>query len=653
MHSTTNIRNIGILAHVDAGKTTLTEQLLYKSGSIRALGSVDKGTAHTDSLEVEKQRGISVKSADVMLSWKDTNIHIIDTPGHIDFSAEVERTLRVLDGAVLVISAVEGIQPQTELYFQALKAMKIPTIFFINKIDRVGAEVASVLKEIKLRLTDTLVETEEFYGEETQEPKVLSFEKLPLVKDIYVEQLANYHDVLLEKYLGGVTITGDEFNSTIKALSKTSIVYPVLYGSSIKGIGVEELLNALVDYLPCPKGSSEDELSAVVYKITQDKTLGKLAYVRIFNGKISTRELIKNNTKGIESKVTQIKKLIVGKQTDCNELLCGELGILAGLSSFSIGDIIGSPENVPSVPSLATPLLTLQVYPENTAVFVELVEALQKLEEEDPLLKVKWIKEKKEVHINIMGLIQQEIIQGILLERFNIKATFGKPSVIYKETPASSSWGFEAYTMPKPCWAIVKFLFEPLPKGSGLVFESKVRTEDIKLRYQRELENHLPKALEQGLLGWQVVDLKVTLISGEDHVMHSRPGDFIIATSIAIMDGLSNTLTTLLEPILNFTIMAPEATAGKILGDLVNMRANFESPVISNGTFIVKGLVPAATSLEYGIRLGIITAGKGTLSTSFSDYEPCPIELGATNERIGVNPLDRAKFILNARNALG
>lgn len=205
--------------------------------------------------------------------------------------------------------------------------------------------------------------------------------------------------------------------------------------------------------------------------------------------------------------------------------------------------------------------------------------------------------------------------------------------------------------MPKPCWAVVKFLIEPLEKGSGLIFESTVRTEDIKIRYQREVENHLPKALAEGLYGWQVVDLKVTLVAGEDHVMHSRPGDFIIATSIAIMNGLSNTSTTLLEPMLNFRIIAPEEISGKILGDLIGMRATFESPVILNGKFIVEGEIPAATSLEYPVRLGIISSGKGIFSSNFSGYKPCSLELGAIRERTSVNPLDRAKFILNSRNA--
>lgn len=651
MNNTLNRRNVGILAHVDAGKTTLTEQLLYKSGSIRVLGSVNKGTTQTDCLEIERQRGISVKSAETEMNWKNTFIHIIDTPGHVDFSAEVERSIRILDGAVVVISAVEGVQPQTEIYFKTLKAMNIPVLFFINKIDRTGSDIKRVIEEIKVRLTKDILEIQNVSGEGTTTLEVSSVINKPYIPEKYVEQLADFHQGIMEKYIEGDKITNHEFIDSLKDLSTNSKVYPILFGASLKGIGIEELLDAIFYYLPNPKGNTENPLSAVVYKIQQDKIMGKMAYVRLYDGHINNRDIVVNSTKNIEEKVTQIRKLSSGKEIDCGKIQNGEIGVIAGLSKISIGDILGDINKVPKVPTIATALLTLRVYPKLEKDFIKLVEAMYKLQEEDPILNVQWIKEKKEIHIHIMGMIQKEIIGSILLERFGIEVRFGKPSIIYKETPSSVGVGFEAYTMPKPCWAIVKFLIEPLKKGSGLIFESKIRTEQIKERYIREVEKQIPKALEQGIYGWQVIDLKVTLVAGEDHVMHSRSGDFIIATSMAIMNGLSNTSTTLLEPMLNFRIIAPEEVGGKIIGDLVIMRATFESPMILNGKFIVQGEIPAATSLEYPIRLGIISSGKGIIINSFSGYKPCPIELGATTERIGVDPLDRAKFILSARKA--
>lgn len=648
-----NVRNIGILAHVDAGKTTLTEQLLYKSEVIKELGSVDRGTAHTDNLEIEQLRGISVKSTEINLSWKGMNINIIDTPGHVDFVGEVERSLGVLDGAVIVISSVEGVQPQTEVYFNALKQMKIPTIIFINKVDRIGGDVNQVQREIEKVLTKAALPLEQLTGEATSLPKLEYFNNSNEgLKTSIIEKLADKDEKLLTKYLDGVEITIEDINQSLKQQVKIGELYPIVYGSAIKGIGIYELLDLLVKVLPELPDLSAEELSGLVFKIKTDKTMGKMAFVKLYSGKIESRDDIYNHTKDVHEKVTQIKKLVGYKEMNFTEAVAGEIAWVSGLSNASIGDVMGSPSRVPRVPEITKPLLTVQVYPNKKDEFVKLAQALQELEEEDPLLNVNWIKDKHEVHIQIIGMIQLEIIENLLQTRYGIGVSFGKSSVIYKETPSSWSLGFEAYTMPKPCWAIVKFEVEPLPYGSGLVYESRIRTEDIKPRYQREIEHQLPITLKQGLYGWEVIDLKVTLIAGEDHVMHSNPGDFLIATSMGIMNGLKNTGTTLLEPILNFRISVPEKVSGKVLNDIVQMRGSFDSPVVINGIFTVEGKMPAATSIEYGVRLGIISSGKGVMSTRLSSYNPVPLELGAIRERFGVNPLDRAKYILYARNAI-
>ena len=632
MSERVNIKNIGILAHVDAGKTTLTEQLLYKSGAIRELGSVDKGTAHTDNLEVEQQRGISVKASEANFWWKDVQINIIDTPGHVDFSAEVERVLSILDGAVLLISAVEGVQPQTEVYFKALKAMKIPTIIFINKIDRVGADVDRVLGEVKKLLTESAVMLED---------------------NGLIEALAERDELLLEKYLNEEEITREFLKERLNLLVKECKVYPVLSGAAIKGIGVTELLDLLIEFIPSLEEDDEDELSAIVFKVKRSKTLGKLAYIHLYGGQIQSRDSVHNHTKDVDEKVTQIKKLSGQKEVDYGEVKVGEIACVSGLSKASIGDVLGNPKKIPVVPNIAKPLLTLQVFAKLQQDYIKLVEALQELEEEDPFLNLQWIKEKNELHIQIMGMIQLEILESILKSRFGIEVVFGKPSIIYKETPSKWNIGFEAYTMPKPCWAVVKFEIEPLKRGAGLVYESKVRTEDIKLKYQREIETQLPIALKQGLYGWEVIDLKVTLIAGEDHVMHSNSGDFLIATTLGIMNGLANTGTTLLEPIISFRISVPEEVGGKILNDIIQMRGSFDSPIISKGKFTVEGEMPIATSLDYPVRLGIISNGKGVMATKFLGYIPVAAELGEARQRIGVDPLDRAKYILYARNAIG
>jgi ribosomal protection tetracycline resistance protein len=652
MDGVKNIRNIGIAAHVDAGKTTLTEQLLFKGGAIRNPGSVDKGTAHTDSMEIERERGISVKAAEASIKFGDVEIHIIDTPGHIDFSGEVERSLRVLDGAVIVISAVEGVQPQTELYFKVLKSLGIPVIFFINKVDRVGADPLRVENEMKELLTKDVIPFQTIFIEEDNISIKSSFDVINDGFDRTMEFLAERNEYLLEAYLDGKGIEKSELISLTTHLVHNCEIYPLYYGSALKDLGVDKLLEGIVEFLPCPKSTESQQLSGIIYKVARDKIMGKLCYVRLYSGEIKSRDEVYNYTRDISEKATQIKRVEGLKMMDTGEASSGHFAAIAGLSQARIGDVLGSPDNIPAVSNIANPLLAVQVFPEDVKRLTDLVDAVKELEEEDPLLHVQWIKEKRELHISIMGTIQLEILQHTLKERFNLRVSFGQPSVIYKETILKEGYGFDAYTMPKPCWAILKFKMEPLPRGTGLIYESLVRTEKIKQRYQREVERRVPEALEQGLYGWQVIDLKITLTEGEDHIFHTHPGDFIVATPMAIMDGLRNVGTTLLEPMLKYRISVPEDCGGKILGEMVNMRGSFDTPVISKGVFTVEGEVPAATSLDFPVKLAMISSGRGNITTSFNGYKPCSLEQGAVRERVGINPLDRAKYILSIRSAL-
>ncbi|MBU3144951.1 translation factor GTPase family protein [Clostridium sp. CF012] len=659
-----SIRNIGIVAHVDAGKTTLTEQLLYQSGSSRFLGSVDKGTTHTDSLDMEKQRGISVKAAEIDLTYKRTSIHVIDTPGHIDFSSEVERSISVLDGAIVVLSSVEGVQPQTEVYFNALKELNTPSIFFINKLDRLGALPSKIIVDMKKLLTKDLIplqlvyeKNNEFivcnlfdktnYTKNISEIKELSHKQL--LEDI-VDILGNCNEEIFKEFFQG-TLTLGMIKDEIMVQAIKGKIYPVLYGTALKGEGIKELLDAIMDYLPGPQNLDDSELSALVYKISHNKTTGKIAHIKIFSGSISTRDDIFNVTTGKSEKITMIKKLINQKQIDVKSASSSDLVMVSGLNC-STYDILGSKTYIPSLQTITTPLLTLRIYSKIQEDYIALVDALTLLQEEDPLLNMQWIKEKKELHIRIMGKIQIEYIEATLMERFNLQVTFGPPSVIYKETPIASGYGESRYTMPKPCWAIVEFLIEPLPMGTGLIYESKVRTEKVKIKYQREIEDNLDQILSQGIYGWPVTDLKITFTCGEDHVMHSRSGDFATSSAMGIMRGLNEIGTTLLEPIIKFRITVPEDVGGRVLNDIIKMRGSFETPFIHNGTFTIEGKMPVSTSLEYPGELGRISSGKGIMTTGFLSYEPCSLEIGSIRERIGVNPLDRAKYILYVRNAL-
>lgn len=629
-----NIRNIGIVAHVDAGKTTLTEQLLFLSSAIRTAGRVDSGTTHTDWMDVEKERGISVRSAVTTLNWKDVTVNLIDTPGHTDFSCEVERSLRVLDGAILVISAVDGIQAHTETLWNALNSLSIPTIIVINKIDQIGSDFNSVVISLQNEFSSRIT------------PLFIENSITPELTELIVEQ----DEKLLERYLEGKDIPFCDLKPVLAKSCAQRSIFPVIATSAIKGIGITELLDAIVDLIPTPLRKDEEPVSGVVFSVNTHKQFGKVAAVRLFSGRLSSRDSVKVN--GEIEKISQIKLIDGAKLHDIESINSGEIAALCGLRSVKAGDIIGTDLNVPKISTLGTSVLRSQVTPKDPSKLRELAAALTILSDEDPALNFEWFKEENQLFINIMGKIQIEILEHQLLNRFDIEAEFKTPEVIYLETPSQSGEGYAEYTMPKPCWAVMTLKIEPGEPGSGVTYESKVSVDKIKQKYQNEVERTIPHALKQGILGWEVTDIKLTMIEGEDHTVHSNPGDFIIATNMAVMEGLKNCGTTLLEPIHKFRITAPEEFSGKLIGELINMRGEFESPEIINEKVIISGTVPVSTSMDFPIKLASLTSGKGKMATSFHGYAPCTLEQGKAREYRGVNPLDRSKYILFMRNAL-
>lgn len=653
------LRNIGIFAHVDAGKTTTTEHMLFASGAIRALGSVDQGTAQTDSLDVERERGISVRSAATSLVWNGIAVNLVDTPGHVDFLSEVERSMRVMDGAILIISAAEGVQSQTETVWQALRAMNIPTLIYINKMDRLGVSVPRVMEEIKRLLSVHIAPLQAPDGEGELFTGIMPIWAIDekdngtgVNRGLVTDTIADLDEGILERIVDGENVSTDELKEKLASLSRSGRAFPVCFGSSQRSIGIRELLDAAIEFLPGPGGDPENDLAGVIFKIERDKLMGRTAFVRLYQGALKNRDAVVNLTRGVQEKVTQIRKMSGQKHTDLGQIEAGDIAAVYGLSQSRIGDILGTSAGVPPYHALATPLLTVQVKPGEEAQYPELVEALQELTEEDPLLDLQWLQSERELHVKVMGTIQLEILASLLQTRFGLQAEFGQPSVIYKETPAQAGEGFIAYTMPKPCWAILRFAIEPLPRGSGLVYSSVVRSEHLLPSYQNEVERRVPEALQQGLLGWEVTDLKVTLVEGEHHVWHTHPLDFVVATPMGIMNGLASTGTTLLEPMLRFRITVPEEFGGKILSELVQMRAEFEAPSVMHGRCVIEGIIPAATSLEYPVRLRSMTGGKGVMATSFTGYQDCPPDVRAERKRYGVNPLDQSKYILSVRSAL-
>ena len=634
------MRNIGIFAHVDAGKTTLSEQLLMHAGAIRRVGSVDEGTAHTDNLPVEQRRGISVKATCVSLTWRDTAINLIDTPGHVDFSAEVERSLWALDAAVVVVCAVEGVQPHTETLFHALKEQHIPTLFFLNKTDREGADTARVLGQIR---------------------RLLTADAVPMADaDAMTEFVCAQDDDLLERYLSGEDLSADFIRARLADMARTARACPVYAGSALRDEGVIPLLDGMVDFLPAPTDNG-DGLCGVVFASTQDRVLGRGVWVRLYAGSLENRapvtlpagvDPLTGEEKLVQRKITQIRRV---DGSDAGSLTAGEIGVIYGLGDVKVGQVIGDEALLPrrvEPGHLRTPLITVQVIPEKPEDMQALRAACEALSAEDPLLQVRYAKALNELQLHVMGTIQLEIIQELLDTRFGMKVSFSKPAVIYKETIARPASGFVAYTMPKPCWAIMRFEIEPAPRGSGVTFKSTVPVRDILLRYQHQVEQALPLALHQGRLGWEVTDVNITLVDGNHHQFHTHPLDFIVATPWGIQDGLQRGGSTLLEPILEVRFLLPPDCVGRVMSDVALMRGEVTHTETDADRVLMTALVPVATSVDYASTLASATSGRGSMSVKLHGYRDCPMELGATAARRSVDPLDTAKYILAARSAL-
>lgn len=647
--------NVGIFAHVDAGKTTTTEHILYESGRIRALGSVDSGTALTDSMEVERQRGISVRSALASFAWRGVQINLVDTPGHVDFLSEVERSMRVMDCAVLILSAVEGVQAQSEMIWNALRKLGIPTLIFVNKMDRVGADPAAVLAQARTYLSGDIIPVQHpLYreGEYAGAEDLWGAEADEAARTELLEALAERDEELLELYMSGGAEDLVRWKSELAVRAAAGKMFPLVYGVAAKGLGITALLDTMIQYFPRAGGNAEQPVSGIVYNIQRDKSMGRMAFVRLYEGTIRNRDTVMNYTQDVQGKVTQIRRVEGGRTEDVGALEAGDIAVVYGLTGVRIGDVLGQPDAVPQEAKLAVPLLTVRVFWGAETEDHKVIAALQELADEDPLLDAQWLQEERELHIKVMGPIQLEILDSVMQERFGLKVTFGQPSVIYRETPSRAGEGYVAYLMPKPCWAILRFLIEPGPPGSGLVYESLVRSSDLLPQYQNETARRVPEALQQGLRGWEVTDLKVTLVEGNHHVWHTHPLDFAVATPMAIMDGLARTGTSLLEPMLQVRIVVPEENGGRVMNDLVQMRGTFEPPVLQGERMIIEGRLPLATSLDYPVSLSSYTKGRSTFTSFFAGYEPAPPDVTAERSRRGVNPLDQARYILSVRKAL-
>ncbi len=650
-----SIRNIGILAHVDAGKTTITEQMLFHTGELRQLGSVDKGTAVSDNLSVERERGISVRAAALRFLHQETVINLIDTPGHSDFIGEVMRSLAVLDAVILVISAAEGLESQTRTLWQIIKEAKLPCIFFINKIDRMNADVQKVLADIRQDFTPDYIVLQKISNEAQTDAAISNYilcsDNNPWFTE-FTEAVAESDDDLLTKYLEGNTLTDTEVVSSFVASSQAGRLYPVLLGSAKHGVGISPLLDAVVSYLPPPVSPPKNScLAAQIFKITHDTVRGRLSYLRLFSASLRTREIVSNVTKGLEEKINQIFLPAVRSPQRVETISAGDVAIVSGLNKSQIGDWLGSQSTAARYPLSASPFL-VQVVADNPSEDASLADALAVLNIEEPNLNFNWDKETRELSLEVMGYIHIQILKQTLVDRFRLGTQFSSPAIIYKETPQITAHGYEEYTMPKPCWAVCKFRVEPGNVGSGVVYISQVSVNKIAAKYQKEIARSIPDALSQGILGWEVTDIVITMVGGEDHEIHSRPGNFKLACNIALMRAFKKCQMTLLEPILSYHISIKEEKCGRVMSDIIRMRGTYQPPSLDSGIAIIKGTVPAATTADYPLALSSLSGGQATISISFTGYARCNITDGHTKAYRGINPLDRSKYILKMRGAI-
>lgn len=668
-------RNLGILAHVDAGKTTLTEQLLYTAGVIREAGSVDAGTTKTDSLSVERKRGISVRSATASLDWNDCTVNIIDTPGHVDFAGEVERCLEALDFAILVVSAPDGVKAHTENLLHALEVTGLPRLVFINKIDRAGADADRVLAELR-----SVTKEKTVYMPVTMAERC-GFEDcritVPDFASSVTEALGEWDEETAELFLMDEVLTDAQIEERLPAAIREARITPVLCGCAKKGLGIRQLLDFCTRYMPDASAKAVDGLSGVIFKIEHDKTMGKIAHVRLFGGTVKNRDAlavlepvedagenaadtdaeaavpVDDGAEAGKDKVSQIRKHLGGRYSDAGQVEAGDIGALCGLTGAKVGRYVGSVTPVRRY-ALAHPLLRVRVTPADPEpeALPRLAGALKELSDEEPYIDAKWENGQSEIVIHLTGSVQSEILETLLLERYNLKANFSPPTVIYKETPMRKGEGYADYTMPKPCWAVVHFLFEPMPRGYGVSYHGRLPSNQCFYKYQSHIHRSFLSCLEQGIHGWEVTDFRCTLIGGQHHTIHTHPLDFFVCTPMAFLNGLVNCGSVLLEPLLQMRITAPAELAGKLITEVVQGGGEYDSPMLTGDTVVLDSIVPLAKFMDFPTRLASFSSGKAVCQTQFHGYRECKPGEGCDAPRRGVDPLDRAKWILWARGAM-
>jgi ribosomal protection tetracycline resistance protein len=654
--------NLGILAHVDAGKTTLTERLLYAAGVIDEVGSVDDGSTQTDTLALERQRGITIKSAVVSFAVGDVTVNLIDTPGHPDFIAEVERVLGVLDGAVLVISAVEGVQAQTRVLMRTLQRLGIPTLIFINKIDRAGADPERVLQGISDRLTPAIIAMGATRCQGTRGAGYTPYgPRDPAFAARLADLVAERDDALLTDYvLDESRLSYHRLNAALAAQSRRGFVHPVFAGSAITGAGVDHLAAGIAELLPAPDTTTvaDGPVSAAVFKVQRGPAGEKIAYVRMFAGTLRARDRVGIGDRGA-GKVTAISVFDRGRASDSPAVAAGQIAKVWGLSSIQIGDILGEPPPNRAEHHFAPPSLETVVVPSVLADKGALHAALTQLAEQDPLINLRQDDVRSELLVSLYGEVQKEVIQATLAEEFGLEVAFRESTTICIERPAGTGAAVEVIgRAPNPFLAGVGLRVDPAPPGSGVEFGLGIELGALPFSFLRAVKETVHETLCQGIYGWQVTDIAVTMThSGYyprqshahahfDKSMSSTAGDFRNLTPLVLMSALSEAGTRVYEPMHRFRLEIPADTLGAVLPMLARLLAVPLEQASRGSLCIVDGDVPAAVVHRLQQQLPALTRGEGVLESGFDHYEVVRGEV-PVRPRSDHNPLNRKEYLLH------
>ncbi|GIW47364.1 MAG: elongation factor G [Deltaproteobacteria bacterium] len=670
------IRNIGIVAHIDAGKTTTTERILFYTGLTYKLGEVHEGTATMDWMEQERERGITITAATTTCFWRDHRINIIDTPGHVDFTIEVERSLKVLDGAVVIFDGVGGVEPQSETVWRQADRYKVPRISFVNKMDRVGADFFRVVEQIKSKLNAHPVpiqipwfKDDEFKGiidlirmqlavwdEESLGAK---YELVPVPEDVedqvglsrerLIEALADLDEEIMESYLNGEPISEEKIKGVLRKGTIELKLVPVLCGSAFKNKGVQLLLDAIVDYLPSPldlppvKGinpnTNQEEVrypdesepfSALAFKIMTDPFVGQLTYLRVYSGKLSSGSTVLNSTKGVKERIGRLLRMHANKREEIKEINAGDIAAAVGLRNTVTGDTLCD-ENRPIVLeslSFPEPVISIAIEPKTKADQEKLGISLSKLALEDPSFRVRYDEETGQTLISGMGELHLEIIVDRLKREFKVDANVGRPQVAYKETittTAHAEGKFIRQTGGRGQYGHVKIKVAPAPRGSGFKFIDEIKGGVIPKEFIPAIEKGIREAMETGVIaGYPVVDVEVTLYDGSYHEVDSSELAFKIAASMAFKDAVRNASPVILEPIMKVEVVVPEEFMGVVIGDLNSRRGKIIGTELRGNLQAIRAEVPLAEMFGYATHLRSITEGRGSFTMEFSHYAEVP-----------------------------